>query len=58
MMMLLTGASGFVGAAILEAAQLRGMSVRLVFRCQTSAEHRGAVIVPTLDADTDWSAAV
>jgi nucleoside-diphosphate-sugar epimerase len=58
MMMLLTGASGFVGAAILETAQLRGMSVRPVFRCQTSAEYRGAVIVPTLAADTDWSAAV
>lgn len=58
MKMLLTGASGFVGAAVLATAQLRGMSVRPAFRGQTSEEHIGAVIVPTLSAETDWSAAV
>ncbi len=58
MKVLLTGASGFVGGAVLATAQLRGMSVRPVFRGEASVAEGDAVTVPTLVDDTDWSVAV
>lgn len=55
MTVLLTGASGFVGRAVLEAAKQRGVELRPVFRSLVSAKsHPGAVVVPGLDGETDW----
>lgn len=63
MKILLTGASGFVGGAVWRYLNSQGTFVRPVFRNADSA--RGAsvtpeesAIVPTLAADTDWSAAL
>ncbi len=57
--LLLTGASGFVGGAVLKVAQQRGMMIRPVFRSFASAkELSGAVYVSSLDGDTDWSSAL
>lgn len=63
MSILITGASGFVGGAVLEAAQKCGMTVRPVFRNPKQAKRCGdsedqAVAVPTLGAETDWRAAL
>lgn len=60
MRVLLTGASGFLGAAAWLALQRRGAVVRPVFRTQTSALRSGgggesAVIGLSLDASTDWT---
>lgn len=60
---LLTGSSGFVGGAVLEAVQKRGMPVRTVCRSPEQAKcfsdgESGAVVISTLGADTDWSAAL
>lgn len=58
MTVLLTGASGFVGSAVLSDALGRGISIRPVFRnsdqmLDDAKSH--AVYVPTLDTETDWS---
>jgi nucleoside-diphosphate-sugar epimerase len=59
MTVLLTGASGFVGRAVLEAAIRRGAKVRPVFRTLASANgHSGAVVVLGLDGETDWAQAL
>jgi nucleoside-diphosphate-sugar epimerase len=59
MTILLTGASGFVGKAILKTAQKRGLRIRPVFRSMHSAkDHLEAVLVPKLDGVTDWSQAL
>lgn len=54
--LLLTGASGFIGQAVFQQFAQRGIAVRPVYR--SSAQAFGiadAVIVPSLDADTEWS---
>lgn len=61
MTVLLTGASGFVGRAILQAAENRGTQVRSIFRCEIKAKAESnydAVVVPTLDGTSDWSDAL
>lgn len=63
MTVLLTGASGFIGNAVLCHVQAQGVTVRPVFRDADSAERAGvngeqAALVATLSADTDWSAAL
>ncbi len=59
MTVLLTGASGFVGRAVLDAAKRSGVDVRPVFRSHDSAkEHSGAVLVPGLDGEADWAQAL
>jgi len=59
MTVLLTGASGFVGGAVLEAAKQRGVGVRPVFRSLDSAKGQsGAALVHGLDGEADWSQAL
>jgi nucleoside-diphosphate-sugar epimerase len=59
MTVLLTGASGFVGKAVLKTAQQRSLKMRPVFRSMDSAKgHPGAVLVSQLDGTTDWSQAL
>ncbi len=56
---LLTGASGFVGGAVLEAAKRRGVDMRPVFRSLDSAKgHPGASLVPELDGEAGWAEAL
>jgi nucleoside-diphosphate-sugar epimerase len=56
MEVLLTGASGFVGQAVLRGANQHGVQVRPVFRSQATAHGLPeAVIVPGLDGPADWS---
>lgn len=56
---LLTGASGFVGSAVLGRLQAGTQhSVSAVQRRSTSHAPDSVHLVPTLDADTDWSAAL
>lgn len=58
-MLLLTGASGFVGKAVLNAAQQRGVKIRPVYRSIDAAKrHRDAVLVTDLDDATNWSHAL
>lgn len=53
---LLTGASGFIGAAVLREMSARGIDVRAVYRQKpSSAQHESAVCVATLDSGTDWN---
>jgi nucleoside-diphosphate-sugar epimerase len=63
MTILITGASGFVGSAVLTTAFQHEIKVRPVFRTTASAkvfscEKFDSIMVSTLAADTDWSAAV
>ncbi len=59
MTVLLTGASGFVGKAVLAAAKRRGIVVRPVFRSHASANGQsGAVLVPGQDGEADWAQAL
>lgn len=59
MKLLLTGASGFVGKAILKVAQERGYKVRPVYRSMDDVKkHHDAVLVSDLDDATDWSQAL
>jgi nucleoside-diphosphate-sugar epimerase len=56
---LLTGASGFLGQAVLRAAKQRGVRVRPVFRSLASVnEHPEAVLLPSLDGQACWSQAL
>lgn len=62
MTVLLTGASGFVGSALLRHFQAQAIPVRSVFRNADSARMANvppeqAALVPTLAVNTDWSAA-
>ena len=58
MTVLITGASGFVGSAILVTANQRGIVLRPVYRSAASAVDcmGDGVLVPTLDGATDWHA--
>lgn len=59
MQILLTGASGFVGSGVLRTLHTHGVSVRPVVRSETKGTPiAGAVVVPTLDSSTDWTAAL
>jgi nucleoside-diphosphate-sugar epimerase len=59
MKVLLTGASGFVGRSIMGAALLRNIDIRPVFRSVSTANSSlGAVVVTTLDGETEWSHAL
>jgi nucleoside-diphosphate-sugar epimerase len=59
MTVLLTGASGFVGKAVLKTAQQRGLNIRPVFRSLDSAKgYPEAVLVSGLDDAADWSQAL
>lgn len=63
MHVILTGATGFIGSAFLGAAQQRSMKIRSVFRSNEQAKRFGdaknsAVVVPGIEADTDWSEAL
>jgi nucleoside-diphosphate-sugar epimerase len=59
MTVLLTGASGFVGKAVLNAAKQSGLKVRPVFRSIDSVKgYPEAVLVSGLDGATDWSQAL
>ena len=59
MSVLLTGASGFVGAGVLGTLRERGVAVRPVVRAASSTAHmEDAVVVSDLDAAADWTAAL
>ncbi len=59
MTVLLTGASGFVGKAVLKTAQQRRLKIHPVFRSMDSAKrHPEAVLVSGLDGSADWSQAL
>ncbi len=59
MTVLLTGASGFVGRAVLAAAKRRRVDVRPVFRSLDAAKgHPGAALVAGLDGEADWAQAL
>lgn len=59
MVVLLTGASGFVGKAVLKTAQQRGIKIRPVYRLMGSAkEQPDSVSVSDLNSATDWSQAL
>ena len=59
MIVLLTGASGFVGKAILKNAQLRGIQIRPAYRSSSSViGQSGAALVSGLHHSTDWSRAL
>lgn len=59
MMILLTGASGFVGKGVLKTAQQRSLKIRPVFRSIDLAKgHHEAVLVSGLDGSADWSIAL
>lgn len=56
---LLTGASGFVGKAVLKSAQQRGLKIRPVYRSKDlAAGHCDVALVSELDGTTDWSQAL
>ena len=59
MTVLLTGASGFVGKAVLKAAKQRGLTIRPVYRSVYSAKgQREVALVSGLDGSADWSQAL
>lgn len=58
MMVLLTGASGFVGAEVLRVAQSRGIPIRPVFRNKEFISELGTVTISSLTSDTNWRVAV
>ncbi len=60
---LLTGASGFIGGAILKAADIRGLPVRPLFRTSDSSIHFSkfegkGIIISNIGANTDFNAAL
>ncbi len=58
-MLLLTGANGFVGQAVMSAANKHGLKIRPVYRTMHSVNgHGDAALVPEIDGSTDWSAAL
>lgn len=58
-MILLTGASGFVGAAALQRLLAHERGVRPVYRSAADAvKNPHAVVVPTLEGATDWESAL
>jgi nucleoside-diphosphate-sugar epimerase len=59
MMVLLTGASGFVGKAVLKTAQQRGLKIRPVYRSiDTSNGQTEATLISGLDGAAVWSQAL
>jgi nucleoside-diphosphate-sugar epimerase len=59
MKVLLTGANGFVGRAVLQAMKSRGLQARAVYRSIASVNGASdSVIVPSLDGPVDWSQAL
>jgi nucleoside-diphosphate-sugar epimerase len=62
MKILVTGANGFIGGALLAEARARDLAVRAVCRSQRAAQGlKGAaedvVVVPSLTGETDWTSA-
>ncbi len=55
-MILLTGASGFIGGAVLQALKECAISVRPIYR--KNVDHSDSVIIETLDKNTDWTHAL
>jgi nucleoside-diphosphate-sugar epimerase len=51
---LLTGASGFVGSALLAALERGGQAVRPVYRREAPFGALAGVLVPAIDSTTDW----
>lgn len=58
MMVLLTGASGFVGGEVLRVAQSRRIPIRPVFRSKEFISELGTVVISSLASDTNWRVAV
>lgn len=58
MMVLLTGASGFVGGGVLRVAQSRGIPIRPVFRTKEFISELDTVTISSLTSDTNWRVAV
>ncbi len=59
MTILLTGASGFVGKAVLQTAEQLGLKIRPVYRSMDSAKRQSnAVLISGLDGGCDWSQAL
>ena len=59
MIICLTGASGFVGQAVLKTAEERGLKIRPVYRSMESANgHPKAELVSGLGPTTDWTQAL
>ena len=58
MMVLLTGASGFVGGGVLRVAQSRGIPIRPVFRIKEFISELDTVTISSLTSDTNWRVAV
>lgn len=59
MTIILTGASGFLGKAVLKTAQQRSFKIRPVYRSMDLAKGQSeAALVSGLDGETDWSQAL
>lgn len=55
---MLTGASGFIGKTVARALEAEGKSVRLIFRSTASTASEHAVCIPSIDESTEWSSAL
>lgn len=60
-MILVTGASGFIGAAVCSELRSRGYTVRAAFRSESAAAadvSGESIVVGDLDSSTDWTSAL
>lgn len=55
---LITGATGFVGHALVREARSRGLPVRAALRRRASAQDADQVVVGDIQGETDWSRAL
>lgn len=55
---LITGAAGFVGQALVQALQAQHRAVRRVLRQSAPGKARGDIIIGDINLDTDWQAAL